>query len=345
MTNQEFKYLVIQKLKQRPVFFQDVGNFEIRTRCPFCGDSQKNFNTGHLYLRINPMDNYPILYNCFKCPAKGILKYNDLELFGITGQVYKDAMTTLNLTSNAVTSFHTQEIQSKYFDFHIPKSFQYDWKIHYIEDRIGKEFKEEDLSKMKVITSLRDFMMYNNINAITCKPGVARMFEANYIGFLTANNSHILFRDCTNTMNIRWCKYPITKESIGQRVFYSLESEIDLFTKDTITINLAEGVMDVLGINYNLGFNQKDNTLNMAVCGKYYNSIIKYLFTLGFVGSNVNINIYPDNDHTDDTSLKHYQEIFKNYSYLVNKFTVNYNTLSKDCGVRKEKIMLESYQI
>ena len=36
-------------------------------RCPFCGDTQKNMNEGHLYLKIDLDNDYNIAYNCFKC--------------------------------------------------------------------------------------------------------------------------------------------------------------------------------------------------------------------------------------------------------------------------------------
>ena len=76
----------------------------------------------------------------------------------------------------------------------------------------------EDFRKMKVITSLRDFLIYNNIRKLTCENYVANYLENNYIGFLSSGNSHILFRDITNKNQIRWYKYPITKESSTNRI-------------------------------------------------------------------------------------------------------------------------------
>lgn len=343
MTNQEFKLLVLHTLKNRKVFTEAVSNFEIRTRCPFCGDSQKNLMTGHFYLRINPNDNYPILYNCFKCPAQGVLKYNDLELLGIVGDSFKSGITTLNKTSDKVSS-QESFISDIRFEYELPTKYSYR-KIDYIENRLGLHFTDEQLQKMKVITSLKDFLILNQIPTITCKPNMANYLEANYIGFLSYNNSHILFRDTTESSDIRWYKYPITIASVGQRIFYTMESSVDLYTPDDITINLAEGVLDIVSICHNLGYDNKDNVLNIAVCGKYYNSILKYLYGMGFVGSNITVNIFADNDHTKDTSVEHYQEILKDYSYFVNKINLFYNLKKKDCGVKKEDIMLQKYTI
>lgn len=343
MTNQEFKLAVLEALKNRKVFFEAASNFEVRTRCPFCGDSQKNLNTGHLYLRINPGDNYPILYNCFKCPAHGILKYNDLEMLGVVGDSFKTGMTTLNKTSDKVST-QQNYIQDIHFDYELPDNYSYR-KIDYIEKRLGIHFEYDDLRKMKVITSLRDFLTLNYINGITCKPNMANYIEANYIGFLSFNNSHILFRDITDKSDIRWYKYPITPASVGQRIFYTMESSIDLYTEDEITINLAEGVMDTLSICHNLEYKAKNNCLNIAVCGKYYNSILKYLYGMGFVGSNVTVNVFADNDHTKDTSPDYYKQVLKDYSYFVNRINLFYNLKSKDCGVPKEEILLQKFTI
>lgn len=343
MTNQEFKLLVLKTLQRRRVFTETVSNFEVRTRCPFCGDSQKNRNTGHFYLRINPNDNYPIVYYCFKCPAHGVLKYNDLELLGVAGDSFKEGMTTLNKTSDKVSSQESL-ISTIRFDYELPTQYSYK-KIDYIEKRLGVHFTEEDLRRMKVITSLRDFLIVNELSTITCKASMARYLEANYIGFLTYNNTHILWRDTTETSDIRWYKYPITVSSVGQRIFYTMESSVDLYTEDDIIINLSEGIMDTLSVCHNLDFNREDNVLNIAVCGKYYNAILKYLFGLGFVGSNIIVNIYADNDYTKDTSIEHYREILKTYSFFVKRINVFYNLKSKDVGVPRDQIILQKHII
>ena len=78
MSNRDTKIRLINALLSRNVFIRKVNDVEYQTRCPYCGDTQKNFNDGHLYIKINPNDNLPIVYNCFKCPAHGVLKYDDL---------------------------------------------------------------------------------------------------------------------------------------------------------------------------------------------------------------------------------------------------------------------------
>lgn len=345
MNTHDFKTLLIDNLLRRNTFTQRVSEIEIRTRCPYCGDSRKNLHTGHLYIRINPNDNYPIVYNCFKCPAHGILKYEDLELLGIEGSEYRQSISLMNKTSDKISNGNSCfDIPEKYFEYKLPVIDINCHKIKYIENRIGYDFNRNDVINSKIITSLKEFLIINNIDYINCKPFIAKNIEDHYVGFLSNNGAYILFRDITDKENIRWYKYPITKESHGQQLFYSMTSEIDLYTKESITINLSEGVLDCLSIAYNLN-NTSDNTLNIAVGGKFYNKIIKRLITTGFIGSNITINIYADRDYTYDTGIDFYKKTLTKYKYFVKEINILYNLLYKDCGVPADKIKIEKYKI
>lgn len=343
MNNHDIKLKIQKLILNRDVFSEQTSKIQIRTRCPFCGDSQKNLHTGHLYLRINPDDNLPIVYNCFKCPAQGILKYEDLESLGISDDDIKKNISSLNKTSDKFS--YSESIQDKYFEYKIPDNYdKMHYKIEYVENRLNHKFSNDELKNMRVITSLKDFLLLNNINKITCKPYIAKLMETKYVGFLSNNNAYILFRDITEKENIRWFKYRITEESQGQKLFYSLKSSIDLYTKDEITINLSEGVLDCLSIAYNLN-NIGKNVLNIAVCGNFYLTVIRYLIGLGLIGSNVSLNIYSDNDHKESTSIEHHKRLLKKYTYLFKEINVYYNTLSKDCGVPLNKILLNKTKI
>lgn len=344
MNTHDFKNSLIEALLSRNIFTQCVSNIEIRTRCPHCGDSRKSLNTGHLYIRINPDDNYPIVYNCFKCPAHGILTYEDLELLGIEGNEYKKSISVMNKTSdNLGKGMSSFDIPEKYFSYKLPEINDMK-KVKYIENRLGTNFNDNELKDMKIITSLRNFLLLNKIDYVTCKPYIANIIEDHYVGFLSNNGAYILFRDITDSEDIRWYKYPITKESHGQKMFYSISSTVDLYTADNIIINLSEGVLDCLSIAYNLN-NISDNTLNIAVGGKFYNKMIQKLLLTGFIGSNIIINIYADRDYTYDTGIDFYRRTLNRYKYLVKEINVYYNLLNKDCGVPIKKIKLEKHKI
>lgn len=353
MTNQQIKEDFIQALFNRVgIYTRRVNDTEFRTRCPFCGDSAKNENTGHFYIHVNTEDNYPIQYHCFLCEEGGVLQPSALQLMDIDDTLLKSGVMTLNKTSSKLDrKGMINEVKMVNFDYELP-DVKIGPKTRYIEERLGlKGLSEEEFKKMKVITSLRDFCVLNKIKKLTCSNQVAFKLEEKYVGFLTYGNSHILFRDITETEELRWIKYPITSESSANRIFYSVESEIDLFTEDEITINLAEGVLDILSAKYNLGYSGS-NVLNLCVSGKYYDSLILFLVSLGFVGSNITVNIFADNDYTfnkynknNTTVLEYYQRILKNYKHLFGKMNVWYNLMSKDIGVPRDKIKLKKYQI
>lgn len=351
MSNKDIKLLVIEKLFERGEYIKQVNDDEYRTRCPFCGDSMKNLNTGHLYIKINPDDNFPMVYNCFKCNEHGIVNQEFLSLMDIDDMNLKSAVLALN---NNADKFSSQKFldnnKTIMFDYKRPPIVRGD-KTKYIEDRLGISLSDNDLNDMKVITSLREFLILNHIKTVTLPEPLLWKLEKKYVGFLTYGASHILFRDITNTEDYRWIKYQITHESRQCRAFYSIASTIDIFTKDDITINLTEGIMDILSVYTNLEYN-KENTLNIAVCGKHYISILEKLINMGFIGSNIHINIFADNDmqfnkskNNKPTDLAYFQKIFYKMKHVFGDISIYYNQIDKDVGVPKDKILLKKYKI
>lgn len=352
MTNKEIKQDIIEKLFQRPgIYTRKINDKQYRTRCPLCGDSKKNENTGHFYIKIDTSDNSPIAYHCFLCEEGGILQPSLLSLLEIDDIDLKSNLSMLNKTSDKIDKkglINNNQIIT--FDYKLPEITR-GVKTEYIEKRLGLKITDNEFRSFKTITSLSDFLLFNNIHNITCSPYVASKLESKYIGFLSHGNSHILFRDITDTEELRWVKYPITPKSSNNRIFYSIESEVDIFTKDKIIINLAEGVLDILSANLNLKYN-KPNTVNICVSGKYYDSIIMYLISIGFVGSNIELNIFADNDAkfnnkniNKTTSLTYYKKMLNKYRYLFKDCNVYYNLKSKDIGVPIDKIILEKYTV
>jgi hypothetical protein len=329
---------VIEALKSRNVFLKKASDIQYYTRCPYCGDSRKNIHTGHFYIRINPNDNLPIVYHCFKCPAEGIFDKETAEMLDLNLDMDSlEYIKTFNKTSDKFSSANSN-VKELTFDFKLPDHYDLP-KIRYVENRIGKYFSDQELKDIKIITSLREFLIANNLTTITCKPQFARLLEDKYVGFLSNNNAYILFRDITDREKMRWYKYPIVEDARGQKIFYSMTSEVDLFTEEKITINLSEGVIDAISIAYNVN-DSNENTLNIAVCGKFYAGVLRHLVGLGIFGDNVAVNIFSDNDKTDDTSIDFYRRTLSRFTCLMKEINVYYNTKSKDCGVPKDQISL-----
>ena len=351
MTNKQIKEDVIAALFNRGVYTKQVDGVEYRTRCPYCGDSQKNLNTGHLYIRIDPDDNFPMVWNCFKCDEHGIVNSDLLSMLEIDNVALRSNVIALNKTSDKMKAYKfLNNTKTIFFDYTLPEIIRGD-KTKYIEDRLGLALNDDDLREMKVITSFREFLIQNNIKQLLCESNVAFQIEDHYVGFLSYGGSHILFRDITGKEYFRWIKYPITMESKGCRIFYSMEAQVDLFTDDDITINLSEGVLDCLSGCLNLD-HHNPNTMNIAVCGKQYTSVLSYLTEIGFVGSNIHINIYADNDaqfnkkkNNVPTDINYFKKIMRKHKYLYGSVNVYYNTLSKDIGVPRQEISLKKYRL
>ena len=350
MTNKEIKLAFIDSLYGRGEYIRQVNDIQYRTRCPFCGDSKSNLNTGHLYIKINPDDNYPMVYHCFKCEESGVVDDNLLLALNIGDINLKSNITTLNKTSDRIKGqkFLTDD-EVINFNYKLPEVKDYN-KIKYIEDRLGCNLSIEDIEKFKIITSLRDFLIYNNIKEITMENYICHNIEKNYVGFLSFGGAYILFRDITNTQQYRWIKYPTTNDSRGCKLFYSISNSIDVFTKDNININLSEGVLDILSAYKNLNYNNS-NDLDIAICGKQYLYVLNTLNSMGFIGSNVNLNIFSDNDeifnnkNNNPTNIKYFKKLLHKNKYLYNSTNIYYNLIDKDIGVSKDKIKLKKYKI
>ena len=109
--------------------------------------------------------------------------------------------------------------------------------------------------------------------------------------------------------------------------------------------------MDILSAYKNLGYN-KPNTMNIAVGGQLYPTVLQVLIGMGIVGSNIHINIFSDNDEEFNnkenvhvTDIKYFNTIFKKIKYLYGSVTVHYNRISKDIGVPIDKIKLKSIKL
>lgn len=350
--SRDFKIRLINELRISQPYFKEDSAPEYRCRCPICGDSQKNLNTGHFYMKIDINDNSPILYNCFLKPEEsGILTSDILSLLIQNREMCKELGNVMKHTDVKSKSDLKKESEIMSFDVRLPE-IEFGRKTDYIKNRLGIDFKENDFYMMKAITSIKDFLNYNNIktvpkNFLKCMD----YLDKNFVGFLSNGNSHILLRDTREYMKSTWIKYPIFKDSSKNKLFYSMESIVDLYTDEKIIINLCEGVFDTLSVSFNY-FKYMDNCINIAVTGKYYYRIILYLIHMGFVGDNVIVNIFSDNDemfnnknNNYDTKFEWYQKTLGKVSNAFGGMYIYHNMKSKDFGVPISEIAYRKRKI
>lgn len=353
MTGVEIKLNLISSIRNATSYYRQVTDVEHLTRCPFCGDSL-NPNKGHMYMHIVLDDTSPIQYHCARCGEGGYLTPNVLRRFGIESNDLKQLLDQLNHHTGRDRRMIMEKSYAM-FNYVLPDRVKYPMKLKYIEDRLGIAVTEDVINECKIITSVADFLKTNEIDSLTADKSVVTMYEYDYIGFLSYGNSYILLRDVSGRhKDFSWIKYPITDASRGSKIFYSMSSAIDIETEDPITINIAEGVFDIISIGYNLKQN-KLNTINIANTGKEYSSLISFLVSKGLVGSNVTLNIYSDNDKIFNkkenskrrvkTELQDYKGDLYPYKFLMNGVYVKYNQVFKDYGTTKDNIFIETTRL
>lgn len=334
-------------LQSREEWMREVDSLEVVTRCPFCGDTQKEFRTGHFYMMIDVDTDYNIPYICFKCGEHGIIDPDVLDLMGNTNQDLVNGISALN--KHGAYKKSTDGGRFTYFERKLPGEIRYHNKISYIEQRLGLQFEIHDIGKMKIITSLYDFLVLNNIKESPFKKEVRHFLEKDYVGFLSGGNSHILFRDITETHKFSWIKYPIETESRKNRVYYGLDEQADIYSDNEMNINISEGVLDAIGIKYHIMENSR--SMDIASGGSYHTTMIKHMIDVGLFGGNVILNIFSDNDRdyndhvVKGTSFEQTKYMLKKYVPLFKEVNLYYNLTAKDFGYPKEKIRIKKERI
>jgi hypothetical protein len=339
MNIRDYKINFIDFLFSRPEYKRRVTKDLYLTRCPFCGDSKTSYHTGHLYIKVEPESDSKMVYYCQKCQEHGVVNKELIVLLGGTQNII-DGVTSINKLGKSVKN-NSDDKQFKYFDLKLSDVVNpaYRRKIDYIENRLDVAIDNTLQSRLKIVTSFYDFFVMNNIKKAMFPNDLMNTLERDYVGFLSVGNSHILCRDITDKYKYPWLKYPIFPESKNNNVIFSYATSIDVFSSEPITVNLAEGVMDTIGIKEY--FYKDQNTVDISVCGQNYYATIKYLVSIGLIGKNVSLNFYLDNDKSfngRDTSLPKYvkdasESLFGNVSMYL-------NVKGKDYGVKKNEIIL-----
>lgn len=343
---QELKVSIREELLDIPTC-SPVNDRQLHMRCVFCGDSHKDKSKKRLYIKIDlNNDNEPILYNCFNCGISGI----------VTPKVLREIGSANNLDINSsLTRFNNKIIKNS--PIYKSRNGKLNYKIKpyednklniikkgYLEKRLGIKLTFKELEDYKVVLGLKDFLIYNNIETITRDVNTCMNLDKFYIGFLTSFNEFIIMRNITKKEDIRRYEvYSIHKTIDNAHRFYTIPTDIDILTTDTIEINIAEGVIDILGIYNHIYNKNKKNKIFIAVCGSGYNSVINHVLNLGIVGDNVILNIYSD----IDKDLKFFEKVIriKQYRTWVKEINIFYNEKSKDYGVTKDEISLRKFRI
>lgn len=313
-----------------------VNDMWSSVRCPFCGDSRKSLESTHFYVKINFRDDEPVFFICHRCDTSGIMTPSVLRSLDINDLALNSGLVSYNKIAMKNMK-HTLGIINNNLDFTVPVADENDerniFKKKYFDKRLEIDTTFEELAELKVIFKLGQFLRHNDIEKITVPKDKGQELHDKYLGFLTSKNEFINFRQVYDSKFRRYEKYSLFKNLDNTRKFYTIPNSVDLLTNKKITINIAEGAFDILGVYYHIFAKEKKNMIYTAVCGAGYVSVIKYFIKMGVI-DNVDVNIFSD----DDRHPNFYKALVRELSPWVNDINLFYNEKSKDFGMPKRFI-------
>lgn len=319
------KQMVMDTIRDNVSIFKKRSSTQWSIRCPFCGDSSKNINDSHCYIKWTMDESEPLLFNCFLCNKSGIVDKKFLDELGIK----KDLSKILdNQKFNKIQSLKENPVE---IITGTPRMNSL--QIKYIEYRIGKGLTDKDYERFKIIANIENLLPY--IASEKIKNSLPSNHDS--ISFLSDDKTLLLTRLFDESSDIRWKKTRIMHSD--NKSFYAIKTTLDLFTKENIVVNIAEGIIDILSVYKN--FNDGPNSIFIASLGSDYIAALEYAIAKGFIGLNIIIKIYMDQDQNEKLLLK----ALKKYKWMFKDIFVYRNILSKDVGVHIEQIKLEERRV
>ena len=330
--------LLKQLLLQTPYAKEIDAKTHVRVRCPICGDSYKNPTDTHCYVNIE--GGKPVSYYCFKCSEGHWVNANFIKALGI---IHPELVKWIRKYNTAFLGKASLKIEKKIIagkgKVRIPTCYsgkQVATKLRKFHSRMGVDLTENDCKRLKIILSLKAFLEENGLMPM-CKDGMLEVLERKYLGFLSGDNSYIVFRNMVSD-DYRYINYPVFRHSgdWGSKS-YILPGSVDLMAED-IDLYMTEGVFDALGVYFHVTNRTWKNTLYASICGSGYMALVQRVLHMGFIG-NLRLHIISD----QDKSPMYYKNIVRTYGNRLKSIDVWYNQYprQKDTGVKKELIDLK----
>ena len=323
--NYENKRKIIDVIESNLTPVHQRGSIRISIRCPYCGDSQKDLKHTHCYIKYSYDEQEPMFYKCFLCNKKGCVDINFLKKCGINDKDAFDLLTSSKY--NVLSRKEYEEAKEDLGTVRLDSN-----QVKYINSRLGDGFTKEDYERFRIVWSIDALSkIINNKKILNTLPS-----NKNSISFLSEDNSLLLTRSFEEMSNGSQWKKVRLKPGIQ---FYTIRSTFDLFTKDPIYLNIAEGVFDIISVYKN--FTNTQNSAFIASLGSDYTAALDDMIHRGIIGKNVVVNVYMDNG-IDEKQLK--KSLIK-YKWMFNSIHIIHNSKSKDVGVKIDDIFLVDNRI
>lgn len=320
----DIKHQIINEIQQKVNVFKPVPPIRYRIRCPYCGDSPKNPRDAHCYIKCSPDPSEPLQFKCFLCNRKGRVRKDFLDLLGVDPKLSEQIDRQ---KYNRISAFR----ENTDLKMIIGEPNLASRQVKYIEGRLGTGFTFDDYDRFKIIWDMKG--IYDHITdqrVINTMPS-----NIDSISFLSDDKSMILNRSFQE--EYRWRKVKLFPNDVTS--FYTIKATLDLFTKDPIVVNIAEGIFDVLSIYKN--FTDIPNSVHIATLGSDYTAAVDYAISKGFIGSNIILKIYYDSN----ISGKKVASQLKQYKWAFGGIFLYRNIIGKDVGVKREEIILSETRV
>lgn len=315
------KMRMMTEIENKSNMFKKLSNVQYRIRCPFCGDSSKRPTDAHCYIKCdlsNPDEE--IKYNCFLCNKGGSNVYKLLKALDADSDILDLVSYSLN---NRIGSIKTSNINVM-----TSNPIMDSPQVRFINERLGYGLTYDDFARFRIIWDMNEIVKYiTDVRKLNTLPN-----NTNRINFLSDNKSMIMSRSfIEDAKESQWRKINLFQNS---KSFYVIQSTLDIFTADVIVINIAEGILDILSAYKN--FNDGPNSVFISSLGSNYISALNYMMMKGFVGKNINVNIYIDHGINEKLLISE----IKRFKWIFGKIRILKNVRYKDIGVTPDKIKL-----
>ena len=285
--------------------------------CPFCGDTKN-----HLYVKIKLDDDSPVVYNCFKCNASGIINQKFLEYFGLEDTVHLpkwDGIHRRKLNTNDTARTVANPIL-------IDDTTDIHDVCQYINKRVGVLPTIQDLQAFQYVPKPFDY---------------AREYLGNHNGerffngkvWFRLTNGNIIGRSIDDDAKYRWLRYR-TNKVIGNGL-YTIQTPIDVY--QDINVCISEGIMDSIGLYYH---HHDTNGVYISTMGSDYLKGIQHILNMGIFGTTVTIKIFKDSDVDSDRIY-----IPNTMKRLFKRVEIYQNMIGKDYGVPSNELDIQRVMI
>lgn len=315
------------------------GRKSLLMRCQYCPDSRDPTHA-HMYISVPQHSDEPIQFHCVKCEAGGLVTTRRIMEWGAFNP---ELIVNVSNHNKQAKVQHLISKDAMVYKPIIPvpdNTALNRKKLDYINNRLGISLTLNDMPKYKIILSIAEFLDANYISKITRDENIIMQFEQTFLGFLSYDGAFINLRNLGfsnvyKTIDKRYVNYNIFNKTDNTMKFYIIPNN-QIYTTQTIRVNIAEGPFDILSIRTNLlGQNNMYNSIDIAATGKGYIGVIRFLLTtLKLV--NIEIHIYKDSD-MDWNALHYIKNQFAPFNIPMYVHCNIYNG-EKDMGVPLSRI-------